>query len=217
MRFRDRADGGRRLAERLLDEDLHDPLVLALPRGGVPVAYEVAAALQAPLDVFVARKIGAPTQPELGIGAIAEGGTTVLTRHLVDALGVTEAQLAAARERESLELARRVAQYRGERDLPDLRDRDVVLVDDGLATGVTAEAALRDLQARHPRRLVLAAPTCAPDTARRLSALVEVVCLDQPPDFRAVGLWYDTFDQTSDETVLDLLSRAAASTTGKAR
>lgn len=217
MRFRDRTDAGTQLAERLSSEGIEDPLVLALPRGGVPVAFEVARRLDAPLDVFVARKIGAPSQPELGIGAIAEGGSMVLTQHLVDALRIPDERLAALKEQEERELARRVEHYRGDRVLPDLHERDVVLVDDGLATGVTAEAALHALRERRPRRLILAVPTCANDTADRLSSLAEVVCVDRPADFRAVGLWYEVFDQTSDETVLDLLDRAPAGTAGGGR
>lgn len=208
MRFRDRIDAGNRLAERLDTEDLHRPVVLGLPRGGVPVASQVANRLGAPLDVFVARKIGAPHQPELGIGAIAEGGTMVVHNHLVDALGIGHEQLRELRRREQEELERRISRYRGDRALLDLSDRDVIVVDDGLATGVTAEAALRALQQHQPRKLVLAVPVCAPDTQHRLSPLADVVCLTAPSDFVAVGLWYDDFGQTSDETVCELLARA---------
>lgn len=218
MRFRDRSDAGTRLAERLATEQLHDTVVLALPRGGVPVGFEVAMRIDAPLEVFVTRKIGAPDQPELGIGAIAEGGTTVLTRHLVDALGITEERLRELAVREQKELERRVSYYRGDRELPDLGGRDVVLVDDGLATGVTAEAALLALRERQPRRLVLAVPVCAVETSQRLGALADVICLISPPDFHAVGLWYDRFDQTSDDTVMQLLNRAlSASSAGGTR
>jgi putative phosphoribosyl transferase len=210
MQFRDRSDAGTHLAARVAELSLTDPIVLAIPRGGVPVAYPVARRLQAPLDVVVARKIGAPGQPELGIGAIAEGGDPVLTAHLVEALRLTDERLMELRRVEERELARRVERYRGERRLPDLQDRDVVLVDDGLATGVTAEAAIRALRARSPRRLVLGVPACSPDTAHRLAPLAEIVCVIAPPDFGAVGLWYEDFDQTSDETVLDLLEQARA-------
>lgn len=174
------------------------------------MAFEVAGRLQVPLDVFVVRKIGAPSQPEFGIGAIAEGGTTVLNQHLVNALGISEDQLDRSKAHEQDELDRRISHYRGDRALPDLTGRDVVLVDDGLATGVTAEAALRALAERHPRRLVLAVPVCAADTAQRLGSLADVICLAAPPQFRAVGLWYDDFRQTTDETVLELLDRANA-------
>ncbi len=208
MSFVDRADAGRKLADRLQDERWIDPVVLGLPRGGVPVAFEVATRLEAPLDVFVARKIGVPSQPELGMGAIAEGGTTVFTQHLVDALRISEAGLDELTTRAHEELERRVRHYRGDRRLTNLDGRDVILIDDGLATGVTAEASLRALLARRPRRLVLAVPVCSQDAAGRLGELAEVVCLIAPSHFAAVGVWYDVFDQTPDETVQELLERA---------
>jgi predicted phosphoribosyltransferase len=210
IRFRDRAEAGRLLADELARHRLTDPIVLALPRGGVPVGYEVASRLGAPLAVFVARKIGAPGQPELGIGAIAEDNSAVVDRATARALSVSAAEFEELATREQAELERRVQRYRGGRPLPDITGRDVVLVDDGLATGVTAEAALRALRARAPRRLVLAAPVCAPETAERLKGVAdEVVCLYAPPDFGAVGAWYDDFGQTSDAEVLDLLGRAS--------
>lgn len=209
MRFRDRTDAGRQLAERLADLGLADPVVLALPRGGVPVGFEVATTIGAPLEVFVARKVGAPGHPELGIGALAEGDGQVVDGEALRMLGVAPDRFDALVAEERLELDRRVRHYRGGRPLPRLEGRDVIVVDDGLATGVTAEAALRALLPHRPRRLVLAVPACAPDTAARLGALGEVVCLLQPPDFRAVGLWYERFGQTSDEEVLDLLARAS--------
>lgn len=210
QRFLDRRDAGRRLAERLAGMDLVAPIVLALPRGGMPVAYEVARELDAPLDVFVARKLGAPGHPELGIGAIAEGGERVVDAHSVQMLGVTDRQLDELEAREREELARRVDRYRRDRALPDVQDRDVVLVDDGLATGVTAHAALVALRARSPRRLILAVPVCAPDTAEWLARGLadQVVCLQQPTSFRAVGIWYDDFAQTSDGEVEELLAAA---------
>ena len=209
MRFRDRTDAGRRLARELQSRHLRDPVVLALPRGGMPVAFEVAKGLDAPLEVFVARKIGAPAQPELGIGAIAEGGTHVVSSELVDRLGLRGADVEALALLEQVELDRRVDHYRHGRALPELEGRDVVLVDDGLATGVTAEAALLALRSAHPARLLLAVPACAPETAARLAAVAdEVVCVMAPADFMAVGLWYDDFTQTSDDEVLELLARA---------
>ncbi len=205
-RFRDRGDAGRRLADRL-PPDLDDPLVLALPRGGVPVAKEVATRLGAPLEVLVARKIGAPGHPELGIGAIAEGGA-IVGSDLVRTLRLSRDDFERLALRESDELVRRVERYRGGRPLPVVRDRDVVLVDDGLATGVTAEAALLALRADEPRRLLLAVPVASPDTARRLVPPAdEVVCVLAPRDLMAVGLWYDDFTQTTDAEVLELLGR----------
>ena len=215
MKFRDRVDAGQALAERLGHLAFHEPVVLALPRGGVPVGYEVAAALGAPLDVFVARKVGAPGHPEFGIGAVAELGGEVVNQDALAVLRLDADEFAVLAERERVELARRVERYRGGRPLPDVAGRDVVLVDDGLATGVTAEASLRALRSLRPRRLVLAVPTCAPDTAGRLTSVAdEVVCVLSPPDFRAVGLWYERFDQTSDDEVLELLARNVAATAG---
>jgi putative phosphoribosyl transferase len=213
MRFRDRTDAGRQLAERLRDLDLVDPVVLALPRGGVPVAAELAEALDAPLEVYVARKIGAPGRPEAAIGAIAEGGGSAVDRFALQALGLSLKDFDFLVDAERRELDRRVRAYRGSRPLPPLENRDVVLVDDGVATGMTAEAALQALRSHRPRRLILAAPTCAPETAARLRMVADqVVCVITPTRFHAVGLWYDDFGQTSDEEVLELLERAATRT-----
>jgi putative phosphoribosyl transferase len=206
MRFIDRHDAGRQLVERLGSIGLEEPLVLALPRGGVPVAYEIAKALDAPLEVFVARKIGAPGHEELGIAAIAEGLEQPVATPLVEQLGLTDDDLArlAARERETLD--RRVARYRAGRSLPALEGRDVLLVDDGLATGITAEAALRALRPSGPRRLILAVPVCGADTADRLRAVADdVICLFAPDAMFAVGMWYADFTQTTDREVIDLL------------
>lgn len=208
MRFADRSEAGRILAEEVAALGLDDPIVLALPRGGVPVAEQVAKRLGCPVDVVVARKVGAPGHPEFGIGAIAEGGTVVADAASLRALGIAPQRFddLAAAERE--ELDRRVLRYRSGRPLPELRDRDVVVVDDGLATGVTAEATLRDLRASAPRRLVLAVPVCAGDTAERLRDVAdEVVCAYMPVELRAVGQWYDRFDQTTDEEVIAVLDR----------
>jgi len=215
MRFRDRSEAGQRLADRLLEHfetgDLVRPLVLALPRGGLPVGFEVARRLGAPLEVFVARKVGAPGHAEYGIGAVAEGGSVVAELELLHALGVSRVAFARLAEREREELDRRVRSYRGDRALPDLDGRDVVLVDDGLATGVTAEAALMDLRGHQPRRLILAAPVCPPDTAERLARIADEVVFDLvPTDFVAVGRWYSLFDQVTDAEVNDLLTRAAS-------
>jgi len=214
MGFRDRHDAGRRLAQRLIGlldpSTLVEPLVLGLARGGMPVAFEVARALDAPLDVFVCRKLGAPHQPELGIGAVAEGGVRVLDDDTFRALGVSADDLEWITARERTELDRRVAHYRVGRPLPPLTGRDVIVVDDGLATGVTAWAAVSALRATDAARVVLAVPVAAADTAARLRADgVVVVSVTEPQDFGAVGRWYDRFEQTSDDEVLDLLARAA--------
>ena len=206
--FHDRVDGGRQLVAVVDALHLADPIVLALPRGGVPVAAEVARVVGAPLDVVVARKVGAPGQPELGIGAVAEGGGTVVGE-VARQMGVTAERFERLADLERAELVRRVRIYRGSRPLPDLVGREVVLVDDGLATGVTAEAALRSIRAARPSRLVLAVPTAAPDTAARLARVADdVLAVMTPEPFLAVGRWYVEFDQTSDLEVLDLLTRA---------
>jgi len=206
--FRDRSDAGRRLAVDLAGVGLVEPVVLALPRGGVPVGFEVAGRLKAPLDVFVARKIGAPGQPEFGIGAVAEGGVAVSTS-AVGQLGISSAQFQALAAAEHVDVDRRVERYRPGRECLDISGRDAVLVDDGLATGVTAEAALHALRARHPRRLLLAVPVAAPEAVDRLRPLTEgVVCVELPGDLRAVGDWYHDFRQTSDEEVIELLTRS---------
>lgn len=210
MRFADRQEAGRRLAGELERLQLHDPVVLALPRGGVPVAAEVATVLGAGLDVFVVRKVGAPHQPELGVGAVAEGrDEPVLGEHAWQLLSGLE-QLGEAVDAERAEVDRRVTQYRKGRPLPDVADRDVVVVDDGLATGVTAEAAVMALRERHPRRIVVTAPVCAADTKDRITTLAdEVVCVCYPAHLMAIGMWYDDFAQVSDDEVLELLDRFA--------
>lgn len=207
MSFDDRRDAGRQLGRRLRDEDLQAPVVLALPRGGVPVAHEVADALGAPMDVFVARKVGAPGRPEYGLGAIAEGDGEVFDDDRVEALGLDRAHLEDTVMAERRELQRRVRDYRGDRPLPDLTGRTAVVVDDGLATGVTAEAALKGVRSLRPDRTVLAVPVGAPATVERLRALADVVCLEQPRSFRAVGLWYRDFGQTTDDEVAAILDR----------
>jgi putative phosphoribosyl transferase len=207
--FRDRQDAGRRLARLLEHERDARPIVLALPRGGVPVAYEVARALDAPLDVFLVRKIGAPGHRELGIGAVAQGGVRILNEPAIAMLNVSQEALAQITAEEQAELERRLRRFRGDRPLPDLRGRTVILVDDGLATGVSAAAAIRALQRLEPARLILAVPVCAPETVEALRPEVDaIVCALTPRDFLAVGYWYRVFDQTTDEEVVDLLDRA---------
>ncbi len=209
MRFRDRGDAGRQLAGRLVSLQLHDPLIFALPRGGVPVACELAAALDAPVDVLVARKIGAPGHPEFGIGAIAEGAEVVADQAVLKMLGITSRHFDQLAAQERVELERRISEYRCGRALPSMEGRDIVVVDDGMATGVTAEAAVRSLRRVGARRVILAVPACASDAARRLALVADlVVCLIEPEDFVAVGLWYKDFTQTSDDDVVRLLERS---------
>lgn len=204
--FTDRAEAGRLLAEQLVPLALTEPLVLALPRGGVPVGREIARRLGAPLDVLVTRKIGCPGQPELGVGAIAEGGEPVFDADLLGRLGLTESDLAETVRRERAELGRRVAAYRGDRPLASVKGRDVAVVDDGLATGGTARAALAAVRAGAPRRLILAVPVGAAETVKALADDADdVVVLAAPWTFRAVGQWYVHFDQLSDHDVQELL------------
>lgn len=206
-RFLDRADAGRAVAALVRRLSLRDPVVLALPRGGVPVGFEVARALAAPLDVFVVRKVGLPHQPELGVGALAEGGRLLLDDATLVRRAVPRAELEAVVERERQELTRRIAAYRGDRPLPRLSSRDVVVADDGLATGVTARAALQALRAAGVGRLVLAVPVGPPDTLLALAGEAdELVCVLQPDDVGAVSRWYEDFRATSDQDVRDLLA-----------
>jgi putative phosphoribosyl transferase len=208
MRFRDRSDAGRQLAGRLAELHLDNPLVLGLPRGGVPVAAEVGDRLSAPVEVFVARKVGAPGHEELGIGAVAEGWDGLVVTDSARLLGLDDARMGELAEQARREVQRRVESYRGGRKLPELSGRDVILVDDGLATGVTAEAALRALLARRPGSLSLAVPTCAKEAAARLAELADrVVCVMTPREFFAVGQCYDEFEQTTDEEVAHALAR----------
>jgi putative phosphoribosyl transferase len=207
--FRDRKDAGLRLAERLARYRDEDSVVLALPRGGVPVGYEVARALKVPLDVFIARKLGAPNQPELGIGAVAQDGSRVLNERIVEEIGVSEEYIERVAAEETKEAERRLKLFRGERPEPEVRERTAILVDDGIATGVTTRAAIDALRRRDPRRLVLAVPVCATHAAGSLRREVdELICLEAPSNLMAIGLWYRYFEQTSDEEVIDLLERA---------
>ena len=209
-RYRDRTHAGRALAERLKAwAGRPDVLVLALPRGGVPVAYEVATALDAPLDIFLVRKLGLPGHEEFAIGAIATGGVRVLNDDLMEHLGLDERDLDALTRRERAELERRERAYRGDRPPPDVRGKTVILVDDGLATGSTMRAAVEALRAEGPAHIVVAVPTAAIETCEELADLVDdVVCASTPEPFVAVGLWYDDFSQTDDDEVRALLSAA---------
>lgn len=209
-RFSNRHDAGRQLAALLAPLAAERPLVIGLPRGGVPVAEEIASSLGATLEVLAVRKIGAPGNPEYGIGAIAEDGTRVFDREAVAALGIDGDALEAIVARESAELRRRVEVYRGDRPATPQQGRTVIVVDDGVATGVTDTAALRAIRRHRPRRLVLAVPVCAPDSAARLRAEAdELVCLIEPERLHGVGQWYADFTQVPDAEVLAALARAA--------
>ncbi|MFD5430652.1 phosphoribosyltransferase family protein [Kitasatospora sp. NPDC127067] len=208
-RFADRTEAGRRLAARLGHLAGPDTVIVALPRGGVPVAAEVAAVLGAPLDICVIRKLGVPYQPELGMGAIGEGGVRVLNDQVIRFSAVTDEQLAEVERRERAELARRARRYRGDRPPADLRGRTVVVVDDGIATGSTARAACRIVRERGAARVVLAVPVAPADWAERLDEVAdELVCVDTPSPFYAIGEFYADFAQTGDEEVLRLLAEA---------
>ena len=208
MKFENRQQAGRRLAQALMPwHGRKDLLVLALPRGGVPVAAEVAKALQAPLDVVVVRKLGYPGQEEFAMGAIASGGVQVMS----DVAGwpVSEQAVRSAVQREQAELLRREQAYRGHKPPPLIKDQVVILVDDGLATGATMRAAVQSVRARQPARIVVAVPVASSDALASVGSVAdEVVCLQTPEPFHAVGLWYRDFDQTSDEEVAQLLGRA---------
>lgn len=205
--FRDRADAGRELAGQLSASRLAAPLILGLPRGGVPVAAEVADELNAPLDVFVAQKIGAPGHEELGVGAVAEGLSEPVISPAAAEIGLSPAAVQSLAGAAQAEVSRRVNRYRGGRPLPALANRDVVVVDDGLATGITAEAALRALREHDPARLILAVPVGAPQTAVRLTAVAdEVICAEMPSFFQAVGQWYLDFSALTDDEVMRSLT-----------
>jgi len=210
-RFRNRAHAGRVLAETLTRyADRGDTVVLALARGGVPVGFEVAVALGAPLDVFLVRKLGVPGHEELAMGAIASGGVRVIDAETVAALGIVPETIDAVAAAEQRELERRERLYRGGRAALRIAGRTVLLVDDGLATGASMHAAAIAVRRQHPRQLIAAVPTGAADACRQLADAVDcVVCATTPQPFFAVGLWYDDFAQTADEQVRDLLDRAA--------
>ena len=210
--FRDRREAGRLLAAKLTAyANRPDVIVLALPRGGVPVGYEVARALGAPLDVFVVRKLGVPGYEELAMGAVATGGVRVLNDQVVSRLGIPEHVIDAAAAREQQELARRERLHRGGRPPLDVRNRTVILVDDGLAAGATMHAAIAALRQLHPARIVVAVPTASAETCEEMRAEADdVICAVTPEPFQAVGRWYQDFSQTMDEEVQDLLKRRDA-------
>ncbi len=219
VRFRDRTQAGRLLAEKLKDyAKRSDVLVLALPRGGVPVGFEIARALNLPLDVLIVRKLGLPRQPEVAMGALASGGIRVLNESLLAYAPIPAAEIEAVTARERQELARRERAYRGDRLFPALQGRTVILVDDGIATGTTMQAAIAALKTQHPAQLVIAVPVAAAESCaefERLKDHVEFICLLTPQSFVAVGMWYESFPQTSDEEVRALLERARVKKTAK--
>lgn len=208
--FRDRKDAGEKLAVRLVEslEAGWDeaPVVFALPRGGVPVAYHVAVSLDAALDVILARKLGAPDQPELGIGAVAQGGKRILNSRVVEHLGVSDEYIERAARREMKKIESSARRFREGRDEAEVRGKTAILVDDGLATGVTALAAILAVEDLGPKKVILAAPVCALQTSRTLSREVdELVCLEYPAELGAIGFWYEDFEQVSDEKVVEFL------------
>jgi predicted phosphoribosyltransferase len=211
MIFADRRDAGTRLAAALARFEDEHPLILALPRGGVPVAAEVARALHAPLEVLIVRKIGLPEQPELAMGAVIDGDQPVTVRNeeVIGLGGVSEATFAAVRDRELAEIRRRRALYFGDRPQPDVRGRTVIVIDDGIATGATVRAALRGLRRRRPKRLVLAVPVAASSTLAALEEEAdEIVCLESRPDLAAIGYYYADFAQVPDNAVIEMLAAA---------
>lgn len=210
IRYQDRVEAGRRLARELAAyAGRPDLLVLALPRGGVPVAYEVAQALNAPLDIFLVRKLGVPGHEELAMGAIASGGIRVLNHDVLRHVHVPPAVIDAAAERELRELERRERAYRDDRPEPVIQGRTIILVDDGLATGSTMRAAVAAIHSQHPARLVVAVPVAARETCEMFRGQVDdVVCPVTPDPFYAVGMWYLDFAQTTDDEVRGLLARA---------
>lgn len=211
LKFLDRRDAGRQLAEKLASyADDPSVLVLGLPRGGVPVAYEVALSLHAPLDVFVVRKLGVPGHRELAMGAVASEGTRVLNSDVIKALEILPSVVDSVADSELLELVRQQRTYRGNAPLPKLLGRTLIVVDDGLATGSTMRAAVGALRQSNPERIIVAVPVAAAETARRLRAEADgVICLIEPSDFHAVSMWYDDFSQTSDDEVRKYLESAS--------
>ncbi|HEY3203519.1 MAG TPA: phosphoribosyltransferase [Thermoanaerobaculia bacterium] len=217
MLFRDRRDAGRLLAEKLTEyAHRRDVVVLALPRGGVPVAYEVARALEAPLDVFLVRKLGLPGHEELAIGAIATGGVQVLNENVLDRFHVPERIVSTIVAREDAELQRREQAYRGGRAPHPVRGKTVILIDDGLATGSSMRAAVIALRQRGPSRIVVGVPVAPPETCREFQEVVDkIVCATTPQPFYAVGQWYEDFAQTTDEEVRELLALAREEDRGR--
>jgi putative phosphoribosyl transferase len=209
MVFQDRREAGRLLAKELSSfQGREDLIVLGIPRGGVVIGHEIAQALNAPLDVYITRKIGAPHNPELALGAVASDGTLILDHQLVKRLGVSQDYIDAESERQKREIERRIAEYRGESPIPELKDKVVILADDGVATGATTLATIRAVRTQEPAQLILAVPVGPRDTIESLKREVDQLsCLHAPEIFWAVGAFYNVFDQTSDAEVKALLER----------
>lgn len=212
MIFQNRTTAGKMLAEKLLNFKASKPLVLALPRGGVPVGFEIAKRLKTPLDILAVRKLGAPSNSEFGIGAIAPGNIKILDEDSIKHLGITPSQIDKIAAMEKVELKRRLKLYRGSTSAPKLKGQTIILVDDGLATGVTARAAIKSVLLQKPKKLILAVPVCAYDTAESLRSLLrpttdELVCLSLPHELRSVGAWYMDFSEVTDREVIGLLKK----------
>jgi putative phosphoribosyl transferase len=212
-RFRNRTEAGQLLAAKLIHyADTPNVIVLGLPRGGVPVAYEIAAALRAPLDIWLVRKLGVPGQEELAMGAISLGGVMILNQEIIQALNISQDAIDQVAAAERQELERRDRAYRGDRPLPNLQDHTVILVDDGIATSSTLRAAIAALQQQQPRAIVAAAPVAPPAVCEDLKRIVDdVVCLNMPDPLQSIGMWYWNFSQTTDDEVRDLLKQSAIS------
>lgn len=210
-RFHDRTEAGRLLAVQLADyANNPDMLVLGLPRGGVPVAYQIAKAIHAPLDVWLVRKLGVPGQEELAMGAIASGSIMVLNNEIIQALGISQRVIQQVAADEKQELERRDRAYRGDHPPLNVQDRTIVLVDDGIATSSTLRAAIAALQQQQPKRIVVAAPVCPPSVCEALRSIVdEVICLATPEPLSSIGMWYEDFSQTTDDEVRELLQQSA--------
>lgn len=209
--FKNRHDAGRVLGRKLGHYARPaEVVVLALPRGGVPVGFEIARSIQAPFDIFIVRKLGAPIYEELALGAVASGGVRVLNKEVIRKMGITSGMIEAVAAEQQQELQRREKEYRSDRKAADIQGRTVILVDDGLATGASMRAAVLALKQKHPKRIVVAVPLGAPETCRQFETEVdEVICGIEPDDFGAVGSWYEDFTQTTDEEVRYLLAHAA--------
>lgn len=205
--FLDRRDAGQQLAKLLVNYHAKpDTLILALPRGGVPIAAELAKALDLPLDIFLVRKLGVPYQQELAMGAIAQGGVCILNHGLIKMLSITDAQIQQVKQQEQQELDRRLQAYRRGKPLPNLQDKTIILVDDGVATGATFKAAIQALKRLNPKKLVIAVPVVAQDTWQELQGLAdEAYCVLAPDDLRGISLWYQSFEQVSDQEVIKIL------------